>query len=1043
MMLKLRLVLVCLSISGFSFSQNYIFKQFSTDQGLPDKYIYSLTQDRDGFLWISTAKGLVCFDGQIFKKQETSKSADDFIYSSTIDRNGNLWFGTFSGKLYKREFNSKKIVALKDSTGTSINRIVASHINSAVYLLCRGKGIYCVQYDKLIEVIKTEDYLVNDIRELDNKRLLLSTSEGLRVYNSESRSVEKVEGFDSETGLLQEHLDKKSTFWLNVPTRGLVEIEVDELNRVKELNAFSDNDIINRNEVACFYFDEENNYLFVTGANERLGLINISTREQKVFSEEDYFGSANFMFKGRQKNIWVCTNGKGLFRLYRAEYDIIPLEESVYAISQDEQGNMYYGTKNGILVSSLKSGPHKSIKKLDGKELGKVNALFFDNRNLWVGTENKGVFVVDPKTLKSQKLNFSPIANIGINSISDGHSPGYVQVNTNLDGAYLYKDYNLLYNFSVKNSLLHNNVYHSIRMKNGKVYYATHNTAFNFSTGDKLYEISINDNGLISDFNMFAKAKNETLYAATDGDGIYYIEDSIIRPFELNERFESKYVLGLLFDRADNLWIQQQYNLYEYYNREKVLRKIKFYDKSQFLFNPNACFLNKQGDLFFGCNHGVVRFNAATTNNSINYANAYITRLKVNDSTRSIGTPLQLKSGKYVIAFEFSALGQKNSEDISFRYILEGRDNSWSEPTKQKHVEFSNLSEGNYTFKLEAINSDGFAQKKWAEYSFAILKPIWKHTWFWIVLFITIVVTVTLIIRWRTASLVKAKVALERIVEEKTVEIRNEKEIVEQNSKVIEAQHHEITQSINYAKRIQEAILPEFRNEGSYSPEVLVFFLPKDIVSGDFYWHALKSNRFLIAACDCTGHGVPGAFMSLIGSTLLNKIVLDKGIVQPEMILSEIDSEISISLKQESNEVRDGMETAVCSFDFGSNKLHYAGAKRPLWVFVKTHEKYKLNEYSANKFPIGGFADVKEKAFTAHEIPIAKGDTIYMFSDGIIDQFDNANKKRLSTKRVREFLSSIVHLSFKEQQTEISNFFNSWKQDTKQTDDVLVIGIRI
>ena len=219
--------------------------------------------------------------------------------------------------------------------------------------------------------------------------------------------------------------------------------------------------------------------------------------------------------------------------------------------------------------------------------------------------------------------------------------------------------------------------------------------------------------------------------------------------------------------------------------------------------------------------------------------------------------------------------------------------------------------------------------------------------------------------------------------------------------------------------------------------------MPKAIVSGDFYWQANTGDRFLIAASDCTGHGVSGAFMSLIGSTLLNKIVLDKGIVEPDVILSEIDKEISVSLKQGTNEVRDGMETALCSFDLKNMKLYFAGAKRPMWVFHKNGNAYEFEELSASKFPIGGFAEVKEKFFKTYEVQLKRGDILYMFTDGITDQFDMENKKRISTKRVREFINGIVHLSFEEQKSSIHSFISDWKQHSKQTDDILLVALRM
>jgi serine phosphatase RsbU (regulator of sigma subunit) len=259
---------------------------------------------------------------------------------------------------------------------------------------------------------------------------------------------------------------------------------------------------------------------------------------------------------------------------------------------------------------------------------------------------------------------------------------------------------------------------------------------------------------------------------------------------------------------------------------------------------------------------------------------------------------------------------------------------------------------------------------------------------------------------------------------------------------VIAAQNEEITSSITYAKRIQEAILPNKTVDFKFKENILIYYKPKDIVSGDFYWYAERDNKFLVAAFDCTGHGVPGAFMSMIGTTLLNKIVLDQGELGPANILSEMDKEVSKSLRQIDSEVNDGMEAGLCCIDFKAKELVYSGAKRPLLLFRKIGNGYELEEYKASKFPIGGFADITDKSFTQHAITLKMGDMLYLFSDGIVDQFDSGNTKRISSKKVKELLRIMASLPINEQAIQLEKYIAEWKGSTKQTDDILVLGIR-
>ncbi len=272
---------------------------------------------------------------------------------------------------------------------------------------------------------------------------------------------------------------------------------------------------------------------------------------------------------------------------------------------------------------------------------------------------------------------------------------------------------------------------------------------------------------------------------------------------------------------------------------------------------------------------------------------------------------------------------------------------------------------------------------------------------------------------------------LEVQVKERTAEITEQKEIIEEKNK-------DITDSINYAKRIQNAILASKEIKYKLFPNAFVLYKPKDIVSGDFYWFAGKDGRRLIAACDCTGHGVPGALMSMIGNNLLNKIVSEKAITTPDKILTELDEEIRKALKKDENiDSKDGMDVALLSFS-SETEMEYSGANRPLWII----RDGKLEEIKATKISIGGDRYNVEMDFKNHIVKLEKGDTVYIASDGFADQFNNDDKK-LMTRRFKEILLSIQNLSMAEQEKYLDEFIEKWKGGLEQTDDILVIGIRV
>lgn len=272
---------------------------------------------------------------------------------------------------------------------------------------------------------------------------------------------------------------------------------------------------------------------------------------------------------------------------------------------------------------------------------------------------------------------------------------------------------------------------------------------------------------------------------------------------------------------------------------------------------------------------------------------------------------------------------------------------------------------------------------------------------------------------------------LETQVKERTAEITAQKEIIEEKNK-------DITDSINYAKRIQDATLVSKEVKYKLFPNAFVLFKPKDIVSGDFYWFAGKDGRRLISVCDCTGHGVPGALMSMIGNNLLNKVVNEKAITSPDKILIELDKELRLTLKKDENPgAKDGMDVALLSFK-NENEMEYAGANRPLWIV----RNGQLEEIKATKISIGGDRYGADIQFQNHDVPLQKGDTVYISSDGFADQFNNADKK-LMTRRFKEILLSIQHLSMADQEKYLDEFIENWKGGLEQTDDILVIGIRV
>ncbi|MCH2199034.1 MAG: SpoIIE family protein phosphatase [Flavobacteriales bacterium] len=279
---------------------------------------------------------------------------------------------------------------------------------------------------------------------------------------------------------------------------------------------------------------------------------------------------------------------------------------------------------------------------------------------------------------------------------------------------------------------------------------------------------------------------------------------------------------------------------------------------------------------------------------------------------------------------------------------------------------------------------------------------------------------------------------LERKVEERTNEVVQQKEEIERQKERVTELYKDLTDSINYAKRLQQAILPTKEFVLDMFPDSFVMYRPRDIVSGDFYWFKTTGKKNIFAAVDCTGHGVPGAFMSLVGHNVLNQVT--KVFTRPSQILNNLNRLAAEALRSEESEtgVSDGMDLAMVTIDMESLELEYAGAYNPLYI-IRNKEIIQLK---ADNFSIGSFR-FGEREYNNHKFQLEKGDAIYAFSDGYVDQFGGDRGKKFLKKRFRETLLSVSDLPMDVQHQKLNETFVRWKKSLDQVDDILVIGIRV
>ncbi|MBE0655798.1 MAG: SpoIIE family protein phosphatase, partial [Bacteroidales bacterium] len=405
-----------------------------------------------------------------------------------------------------------------------------------------------------------------------------------------------------------------------------------------------------------------------------------------------------------------------------------------------------------------------------------------------------------------------------------------------------------------------------------------------------------------------------------------------------------------------------------------------------------------------------------------------ITGFRVNLEDRDLTQGTKLKYNENDIVFQYISICLKNPEAVAYQIMLEGADNDWRPVTTQTEVTYPALSPKKYTFKVIGRNSDGNWNREPIVFQFEIRPPFYQTSWF-IILCVFIGITgIVAYVKIRERNLVREKRVLEEKVVERTAEVVAQKEQLAQKNK-------DITDSIRYAKRIQVAILPvEIPFEDTF-----VLFKPKDIVSGDFYWLEKVGNKEFLAAVDCTGHGVPGAFMSIIGTNLLNKIVKEQLVHEPAEILNILNVELINNLKttDEENIVYDGMDLALVCYDSKTSELEYAGGYNPL-LLIRDGE---LIEYKADRFSTGRSSSVDLPGkFTNHRVNILPGDVIYIYSDGYADQFGGETGKKFKSKPMKELFIAIHEKSVEHQRSILNSTFEAWKGEMDQVDDILIIG---
>ena len=537
------------------------------------------------------------------------------------------------------------------------------------------------------------------------------------------------------------------------------------------------------------------------------------------------------------------------------------------------------------------------------------------------------------------------------------------------------------------------------------------------------------------------------------GEGLYLFDGNdrfyIVKNIQENFRNANRTIHRISEDIQGNIWLDTYVNDQKRYEAGYLYKDSS--DRYQWISEPfmiisksvlHAIYHDEDAITWLGGPDGLYRYDASVKQN---YSLDFYTHLRsvtagsdsilfkgifTNDKDSLVTSqpkekipvlPYKLNS----LTFEYSASLNEDGSQPQFSYYLEGFDKGWSSWSSKNIQGYTNLREGSYMFHVKAKNLYNHESLE-ANYAFSILPPWYRTVWAYILFFILAFVTVYLIVFFYTKN-------LRQIINERTAEVRKQKDEIEQKNK-------DFLDSIHYAQRIQSALLPPNEFLSTLFPNHFILYLPRDIVSGDFYWVADNNGKIFAATADCTGHGVPGAFMSMLGMAFLSEIVTKESDLSPADILYQLRNRVIKSLHQSgvTGESQDGMDMALFSIDFRKMKIVYSGANLPLF-YIHEGELYQLKP---DKMPIG--ISRKKTPFTNHEVSIQTGDIIYTFSDGYADQFGGPDNKKFMIRNLRNKLLEIHQLPMSEQMEILHQTIIDWiGPGGTQIDDILVVGIRI
>ena len=1031
------------------FSQVYRFKNYGVESNLPNPVVYTINQDQNGYLWVGTANGLSRFDGFDFYNVSFPDTADNrYPTVSLRDENGTLWFGCNDGTVFYTEDRLLKPVTVLNS---SIISDIIEGPDGSVFVIPQRKSVFKINPLNPGDVQTlpvSSDLFMFTACFTQEGNLLIGTQENLLLcsLNEDSLTIfDTIEGFDYSSVKCVRQV-KNNSFIIGTDGNGLFQLRIAGDSTI--LSRFEGYPRLESLDVRSISEDTENNFWISTFGSGVIKLQLSSDNETigKILFIEKSSGlvgnNVTSVFQDMEGNNWIGFYGNGLSMLSSPAYVYYTPGETTdqnNIIYINKISNNYFlGTPSGFHLFNLDNGRSVSFTDLTGS-IGKneVGSYYIDNENnVWIGTKGNGLFVRDNsgyvrQFYRSGDSGTDYITHFAMNDqdIWLATLNGVIVIDRN--SAVLKKSYN------INNGLPHNSINQILLTQDGRTFIATES--------NRLYRIS-RDTGILSDnatmygsyvineILALTQSTDGIIWAATSGNGIFKCYTDSVVSINTNDGLMSNYCHSIFSDSENKIWVGHQRGFSRYDPEDEVVKVFGTDFAKGGDCNANGMFESPDDKVFIGTTEGLIVYNRLKNRktgtapvNNINY-------ITINDIRYPYQAYYSLPYKKrYTIDVNFVGINLSDPDKVYYSTWLENYDDDWTRLTTSREVPYS-LRDGKYRFNMISVNEDGLSQETPVSFEILIKRPVWRTWWFIISMAGVVTGIIILIVREREKAQKKIQAYLESELEART-------KVVMKQKAEIEIQNIEITDSINYAKRIQSSILPDVNKLKEYFRDAFILFHPRDIVSGDFYWFdKFSDDKFILVCADSTGHGVPGAFMSMIGSTLLRDIVIRQRISKPSEILTLLDKQIFSTLNQnlDVGVSNDGMDVVVCEFSLKNRHMRFASAMRPVIIVLGGEQFY----IKGNRSSVGG-ESVIEKYFDDQEYYLNEGDTIYLFSDGLPDQFGGPDGKKMKIARLKRLIEKVSEMPLDEQKESISKYFFEWKGNQEQVDDIIFMGLRI